>query len=172
MRMWRLAAVGLAVVIAATAAAQTVLPPAIQGELTTGDRSDGSGRRYDEYVIDARAGQGLSIVAAPAGGSELDPMLEVYAPGAGGQPLHDDNGGGGRSARLAVPRLANGVYRVRVLGAPQTVGAYRLTIAATGTSVDLGAVGGSVISPDRGEAQVSLPRDSFMICPGHPRCPR
>lgn len=193
-RSWLALAVALGA-LAAPAGAQIPAPPQLEGELGAGDPADSRGRRYDEYVIDARERQTLTITAAPAPGSSLDPVIEVYGP-VGGAPLaRDDDGGGGRDARVALASLSTGTYRVRVLGSSDAVGGYRLSIRG-GMSGRRRLPRGSD-DPNLGTdmppppAPPSLPRGlrpapmsqgvggisdgplgAFIICPGHPRCPR
>jgi hypothetical protein len=172
-----MAAAGILAITAAAAAAQSPVPPHLDGELTASDRADAQGRRYDEYRIDARAGQSLTIAAAAANGSGLDPAIEVHAPA--GAITRDDDGGAGTGARVALRDLSNGVYRVRVLGGAGATGRYRLTISGGGAPAGGGVPDGT---PGAGPAPAPLggagqilddgPRDAFIICPGHPRCPR
>jgi hypothetical protein len=175
MRRWRLAIVGGLAASASMAAAQTPLPPAIDAEIAASDPIDLAGRRFDEYVVDARAGQSVTVTAAPAAGSDLDPVLEIYAPGRTAPLVRDDNSAGGRGARATVPSLANGVYRIRVVGAGAFLGRYRLAIRSTAAA--LGGVAGGIVgqgpSPTgNGGNELSAPPGAFIICPGHPRCPR
>jgi hypothetical protein len=177
-RLWLGLASGLAGFCATVAGAQTPLPATLEGEVSARDSVNGDGRRYDEFQIEAVERQRLTITAEPAPGSALDPVLEVYGP-AGASPLvRDNDGGGGRNARVTLSSLANGIYRIRILGATDATGGYRLRIQAgmpRSPLDDPSGVGMTATEPPAGQTgriELDGPREAFIICPGHRRCPR
>ena len=113
----------------ATAQDSLRIGASVDGALMDGDgRAPGDGYVYDDYRVQARAGQRLEAVLRSA---DFDAYLEVRAEGADAVLAEDDDGlGDGTDSRLRFTPEADGVYvlRARTLSGVQG-GDYSLTLA-------------------------------------------
>lgn len=101
----------------------------VNGALTDSDRAaTGDDYRYDDYRFQARAGQRLEAVLRS---DAFDAYLAIYADGATGEPLAEDDDGldDGTDARLRFTPERDGVYvlRARTFSGLDG-GAYRLSL--------------------------------------------
>lgn len=171
--------------LSAAVAAQDYMPapPQLEGELTAADSVDAQGRRYDEYAVELGGGNVMMVMAAPAPGSRAEPVIEIYDAGGGARLARDGRSGGDSEARLLFTARERGVYRVRVVAGSAASGRYTLGLrrgpATQGPGSVLGGVAGGTIArpstsdqPQNNAAPLAGPRLRFIICPGHPRCPR
>lgn len=174
---WLVPVAGIALAAAASAQDYTPAPPQIQGEISASDDADGQGRRYDDVAVELVRGQRIIITAAPAAGSRVVPGLELYAFG-GASPLARRSAEGvGRTARLSFTAPQTGVFNIRVVSGSPAAGRYTLTIqpnTATTMRRDFTAGVPAPVPPDpaAGGGMTAGPLSRFIICPGHPRCPR
>lgn len=94
--------------------------------LGEGDPTHAEGRRIDVFYFTGNAGESVTIEASS---SELDPILLLDGP-AGDRLAMDDDGGGGRAARIEVTLPAAGDYSVGVTSAlPGEAGQYKLLVS-------------------------------------------
>ena len=119
------AAAGLAM-LATGAAAQTITldrPHRSDGRIEARDRANSEGQRYDDRTIRLAAGQRVRFTAES---EAIDPMVQVFRPGALTEPLaHNDDSGESLNARLVFTAPAAGDYVVRVANFnPESNGAY------------------------------------------------
>lgn len=118
-------------------------------DIALGQSLGGNLQAGDEQLFRFRAQRGevWELTLAQASGSELDPMIEIYA---GERPTGevlatDDDSAGGLNARIRFLAPAAGTYVLRATGVSSTAGDYLLTAeqrqppAATRTArIDLG----------------------------------
>ena len=101
----------------------------VDGAIADGDSQSGEDYRYDDYRVSARAGQRLEAVMRA---EAFDAYLAIYAEGAEGEALaEDDDGlGEGTDSRLRYTAPENGAYvlRARTLTG-LTGGAYTLSLS-------------------------------------------
>ncbi len=185
---WLVPVAGAALATTAVAQDYTPAPPQIQGEITMSDDADGEGRRYDDYPVELVRGQRIMITAAPAAGSRVVPHIELFAHG-GPTPLSRRPAeGDARTARLGFTAPSTGVFTIRVVSGSPAAGRYTLAIrhnpapSITRNPVTGGPRGAVIGSPAPpiptdpvepvGSGVGSGPLSRFIICPGHPRCPR
>ena len=113
----------------ATAQDSLRIGASVDGALADGDgRAPGDGYVYDDYRVQARAGQRLEAVLRSA---DFDAYLEIRAEGVEPVLAEDDDGlGDGTDSRLRFTAQADGVYvlRARTLSGFQG-GDYSLTLA-------------------------------------------
>lgn len=96
----------------------------IVGELTSTDETDAQGRRRDEYVIQARAGQRLRVTLSSGA---FDTLLVITGPA--NFSAENDDSGGALNSELAFEIPRDGEYRIGVTSyAAEGVGAYQLQI--------------------------------------------
>lgn len=176
---WLVPIAGFALAAAASAQDYTPAPPQIEGEIAMSDDADGQGRRYDDIAVELVRGQRITISAAPASGSRVVPGLEIYAYG-GASPLARRSAeGDARTARLSFTAPQTGVFKIRIVSGSPAAGRYTLTIQRhTAPTINRGPTGITAGTPTPsptepvGSGGSSGPRSRFIICPGHPRCPR
>jgi hypothetical protein len=138
-------------------AAQTALtsPQGSNGLLGGSDPRDSSGSYYDDYRFRIEAGQRIRASASRPGGSQLDPVLEVYAPGQSQPIAVNDDGGGFPNALLEFVAPRSGTYVVRVRSYGSSTGAYDFRIeplTQLSATLSLGAV-------NNGRFDNSVPRN-------------
>lgn len=126
----------------------------VRGTISASDPADGGGH-YDAYPVALHAGRRVAITVSP-GNAGADFDILVYD-GDGARALAEASGTGD-ATRLSFTARASGIYMVRVRSA--ATGAYTLHVASAG-------------SDDAGpEVDTAEPPSRFILCPGHPRCPR
>ncbi len=177
---WLVPVAGMALAAAASAQDYTPAPPQIEGEISASDDADGQGRRYDDIPVELVGGQRIIITAAPAPRSRVVPGLELYAYG-GASPLARRSAeGDSRTARLSFTARQAGVYNIRIVSGSPAAGRYTLSIQRnTAPTMNRGPMGGLIGAPTPSPSDpvasggaTEGPRSRFIICPGHPRCPR
>jgi hypothetical protein len=183
---WRVIATLAGICVCAPVAAQDYIPapPRIDGEIGEADRLDGQGRRFDDFALELRRGEAIVVSADPASGSRLEPAIEISLAGVARPLARDAADAGSRAARLSFTASEAGVYHLRVLGHTAAAGRYilRLRRAQAGPPTrgfSIGLIGGGATPPpanpdpqDGGSTGTRSPLSRFIICPGHPRCPR
>ncbi len=93
--------------------------------LSEGDPTHAEGRKIEVFYFTGDAGESVTIEASS---SEFDPILLLDGP-SGDRLATDDDGGGGRTARIEVALPSSGDYSVGVTSAlPGEIGHYRLVI--------------------------------------------
>src|SRR5690606_17944945 len=96
-----------------------------QGRLAAGDQTLTSGEFFDEYAVEGRRGQALTL---DLHATDFDPYLILVLPD-GEQVENDDYEGDRTRSRVTTSLPADGAYRVVVTSyAPGEAGAYTLTI--------------------------------------------
>lgn len=173
------AVVGLAVASPAAAQDYTPAPARITGELTADDDADAQGRRYDEYPVELMRGQQVAISVAPAPGSLVAPDLQIFRHGAATPDVTREAQGEARVARTNLTASQAGVFVIRVVAGNPASGGYTLSLRhiAPGGGVR-GFTGPPRADPapptptDQPGTIIAGPRSRFIVCPGHPRCPR
>lgn len=173
---WLVPAAGVATAATATAQDYTPAPAQMQGEIAMSDDADGNGRRYDDFPVELVRGQRITITAAPAAGSRVVPGLEIYAYGGSTALSRRSAEGDARTARIAFTAAQTGVFNIRIVSGSPAAGRYTLSIQRNpAPSINRGFSAGVPApipsNPATGGA-VPGPLSRFIICPGHPRCPR
>lgn len=177
---WLVPVVGVALAAAASAQDYTPAPSQLQGEISASDDADGQGRRYDDIPIELIRGQRIMITAAPAADSRVVPGLEVYAYGGASALVRRSADGDARTARIAFTAPQTGVFNIRIVSGSPAAGRYTLSIQRnTAPSISRGRTGVTAgvptpapSDPAGSGGMTAGPRSRFIICPGHPRCPR
>ena len=168
----------LALIAAAPSAfaqdAQPLAPGAtVQGQLTDGDgTAPDDGYRYDDFTVQARAGQRLEAVMTS---DAFDTYLEIFRQGAMDTALgSDDDGVGGETTnsrlRFTAPDAGSYVLRARTLSGVEG-GAYTLALTDRGPAPRAQRPGGIRLgqhingSLGRGDAEADdgLPYDAFAF---------
>ena len=105
----------------------------VDGQLADGDGMTAEEYVYDDYRLQARRGQRLSITLRS---EEIDTLVRVgrlLSDGSFEEIAYDDDGAGNLDSRLIFTPEANGTYVVRATSfSPNTTGAYRLTVRDLG----------------------------------------
>ena len=100
------------------------------GQLQRGDSTLDSGEFYDNYTLQARAGQRLDIRLSS---QDFDPYIIVRGPG-DARFDNDDEGEGSTNARIDEIAPATGTYRIMATSyQPGESGSYRLQASAGGS---------------------------------------
>ena len=176
---WLVPVAGVACAAAASAQDYTPAPAQIQGEISASDEADGQGRRYDDIPVELVRGQRIMITAAPAAGSRVAPGLEIRAYGGSTALARRSAEGDARTARLAFTPPQSGVFNIRVVSGSPAAGRYTVAIQRTTapslhrgpTGITAGVPTPVPSDPTTGSAFAG-PLSRFIVCPGHPRCPR
>ena len=123
------------------------------GVLGGSDQRDGAGY-YDDFRFVLDAGQRIRATASRAEGSALDPIIEVYAPGAGQYIARDDDGGGYPNARVEFVAPRSGTYVIRVRAYGSSIGPYDVRFEPVVAVAQVEALG----SVNNGRFDNSVPR--------------
>ncbi len=109
----------------------TATPTRGGGTISPGERRSGTihtSGQADSWQLAAQPGQYVTINLRAAGGSALDPYLEVIDPD-GAIVAADDDSGGRLDARIAnLPLTRRGIYTLRVSSVSGSIGAYELIL--------------------------------------------
>ncbi len=176
MSRWGIGAAAVLAFTGAPAAGQTYTPipnnttaPDILGVIDESDPLDDQGRRYDEYIVEFNPLNDRVCITVEM---PTDSVVQVYAPG-GQTPVvasDTDPDYPGRTVSLGIDctEVDAGIYRIRVVGGGSD-GRYILRIA-----VDPRDEGGPGLNdlPAPPTVPARPPNERFIVCPGHPRCPR
>lgn len=96
------------------------------GRLDDGDAETDTGRYYDSWVVDGRAGQTLTVDLASG---DFDTVLHLVSPD--GETLEENDDAGGTNSRIVARLPTTGRYRVRATSyGAEEVGAYRVSVGA------------------------------------------
>lgn len=169
---WRIGGALALGLVPAVAAAQspTPAPPRFDGEVAASDPADAQGRRYDEYVFDLARDQRVIVTGKPTPRSRLVPAIEIYGEDAARPLARDDSQGEGRNVRLLFTPPTAGLYRIRLIAGSGAAGRYVLTVEPPAAGGMLGGIGS--VEQTAAIPTIVGPTSRFIICPGHPRCPR
>ena len=147
-------------------------------DVALGETLTGTLEGDDEQLFRFRAerGQLWTFAMSPADGSDLDPMLEIFAGDnpAGEVLASDDDGGGGLNARVRflVPRT--GSYVVRASGVSPSAGAYSLAAGSSQVAeaaprlIELGRPATGTLDGDTPEQLVRLGEQARAALAGSP----
>ena len=178
---WLVPVAGVALATAAAAQDYTPAPAQIQGEIAMSDDADGAGRRYDDYPVELVRGQRITITASPAAGSRVVPGIELFAYGRSAPLSRRPAAPETRIARLAFTAPQAGVFNIRIVSGSPAAGRYVLSIQRnTAPTMGRGLTGAVAGAPTQVPSDPAAgsggapggPPSRFIICPGHPRCPR
>ena len=141
-----LAALALGLSVPAVAEAQQMLRSGatVNGQLSDGDARLTSGEFMDEYELEGRSGDRLSILMTSGA---LDPYLMIDGPG-GFSEQNDDAESGNLDSRLDVRLPVSGRYRIVATSyEPGETGAYQIAVVQGGSQSHGDAPGGGDIRP-------------------------
>jgi hypothetical protein len=146
-------------------------PTEVIGTISASDPVDDNGRHYDDYLVDIRGGSNVAFTVMPRGNTV---RFTVDFPGDGEPMIMSGfySPEGSQSIGLATASGRGSVSTVRVRSSGTGDYVLRVEAIPAGGGGALGGIIGGVAGNARPRSGASEPPARFIICPGHPRCPR